>query len=50
MELYLRESAVGCEGLGALELGILLKLGNCGFASAFVARSEVDEEGAIVER
>jgi hypothetical protein len=42
------EAAVGFERFCLLELCILLELRDRGFASAFVARCEVDQEGSVV--
>jgi len=49
MELDLRQSAIGFEYSSLLELRVLLQLLNGGFATAFVACCEVDEERAVVE-
>jgi len=46
----LREPAVGLEGFGLLQLRILFELLEGGLSPALVARGEVDEEGAVVER
>ena len=48
--LDLCEAAVGFERFCLLELCILLELFEGGFASTLVARSKVDQEGAVVER
>lgn len=48
--LDLRKAAICLQRFGLLQLRVLLKLLQRGLAPALVARCQVDEEGAIVER